>query len=307
MKAKNTTKATAKEATKVTKAKKATKKAKAAKATKPVKVTEESRALATAVTHPRHAIGMRNNLRGVIDADRAKKAVGNALMVIHSAQAALLDIANGETVDLISELKSRGQFKQQTKMLIKAAQQAREKVWNATTSAITIEDKKSFYADLLDIFQEEAEEHITKLYWSIRQVLTIHNIEDAATRAQVVKIAAIYEIAVKSYDALIKAASQQSGLNIERFVSSESPHPIYKQWDKVAAHLCRWPQEIDKALFENNDVQLAQRILVTKLCTAEALDAFCVKVLKMHPDVVGEYLDEHPEFDTPESRALIAG
>lgn len=171
-------------------------------------------------------------------------------------------------------------------------------------------DRYNLFLDYLSAVEDNLSKDVDMLAYSIAQVLTKNNQQDAMLKARIETARTLCEYACCVFDRLIEEANRKVRRECCKMMSSVSMHidkpfdftpyfkagkitPVFFHWDKVTAMLCKTGNGEGQIILNTDpNCKLAFQIIEKKLTSEDFLNKAGYDALKLNPECIKESISD---------------
>lgn len=205
------------------------------------------------------------------------------------------DIADSILVDVESEIRAQGRFKDGLKRDINQAKRVYRNMQFVCDRAAGT--RKPVFIDACDATQEKIAKDLLTYKYAAKNVLDKYNIENSMTVAQLFIACRILYLATESYNYIIETARKdllkiyQMAMQrppidtrkvIKEMFSEYDPDGIQQAWNRMAFGYIDLPHEVMLTIRNDDNFLLAEQIIQHKLFNTKEVNAVIDEVAKQH-------------------------
>ena len=166
----------------------------------------------------------------------------------------------------------------------------------------------NLFLDYLSAIEDNIGKDVDMLTYSIAQVLSKHNQEDAMLKAQIETARTMCEYACCVFDRLMKEANKKvynesckysfSAMQVEKpfdytpYFAPVRLTSVFCHWDKVTARLCKSENDVPISLDDDPNCKLAFEIIERKIVSEDFLNKAGYDALKLNPECIKESISD---------------
>ena len=167
----------------------------------------------------------------------------------------------------------------------------------------------NLFLDYLSAIEDNISKDVDMLTYSIAQVLSKHNQEDAMLKAQIETARTMCEYACCVFDRLIQEANKKvynecckysfSTMLLEKpfdytpYFAPARITPVFHHWDKVTAMLCKTDKDGEPIILDDDpNCKLAFQIIERKIVSEDFLNKAGYDALKLNPECIKESISD---------------
>lgn len=207
----------------------------------------------------------------------------------------MMDLTDSLMRDAIDEMRRQGTLRREVKRETGLALQAIKKLLDILR--INTSGHRMLYLDLLDVVQDSVSQDILKLHFAVKQVLDRHKIDRSEMMTRIEVTHAMLHLAARSFDVVCQEGTDEYHMPFHRLFSALNPQGALARWTNVCHMACRYPEGINAAISNDQNIANGMKILLLKLTDMNLMEQHCITALSQHEDLKADYLARHPEYE----------
>lgn len=158
-------------------------------------------------------------------------------------------------------------------------------------------DRYSCFIDYLDCIEEDINEHVETLYWSIKAVFDKAGDPQSELHAKVERVYTLLDISIGIYDKMLELTEKETGINFRPVMDRARLDSVSDAFNKFrcllmpAADKNYKPKPGDRSinLADDPNCQMAAKIIIQRLSDEDVLDRACQRAVSYHPELADKY------------------